>query len=300
MIGSCVLLALSLFHPVVGPAPRSQNPPTALKKSAQASQQNPTNKQKGAKQPSTVGQSKSPAKPTNPNAENIAHSNQQEIVRIVSLPEVTVARDKPTFYVSIILAAIGIAGIIIAIWTVITIKDQTAATKDAAKSAARSVETLVNMERALLVPEGFVRPSELPKILRTPQTERFAIEIKNCGRTPAWITEWRCRTLVSDNENILGLLDYSSPHSHPGRGMPFAPEKTQNFFADLTTNPTEISEIAAGRKHFYVYGFVRYRHVFSDEPHESFFCQHYFQHSEGIGLVQYGWSVEPPEANRYT
>ncbi len=89
----------------------------------------------------------------------------------------------PTIY----LVLVGVGGIVIAVGSLQIIQRQTEAMESQTSS-------LTNIERAWLLPNGFVDPLELPKIRQSPiQEEQFAINIKNFGRTPAFLVEWICK-----------------------------------------------------------------------------------------------------------
>jgi hypothetical protein len=177
---------------------------------------------------------------------------------------------------------------------------QAEATRESAEAATRSANSLIGIERAWLVPQGFIEPAELPSArLHPQQTVEFAACIRNCGRTPAWLSEWLCKALVADTTDIQAVLDYGAPHGHPG-GMPFAPDQAENFLADLNPQPSALDDIQAGRKHLYVYGVVRYRDIFGGPTHETYFCFHYSRTRDSRGNWAEGWALEPPEGNRFT
>ena len=169
---------------------------------------------------------------------------------------------------------------------------------DATKASA---DALINIERAWLVPNGFVDPSELPSTRVVPgHVEELAVQIKNCGRTPAWLMEWLCKPLVADTADIQNLLDYS--HSNRSlKGVPIPPNESENFVAEWKIErPSEIDEIREGRKQFYVYGFVRYKDIFGVASHDTYFCFHHSRRRDAIGRIAEGWAVEPEDANQHT
>ncbi len=177
---------------------------------------------------------------------------------------------------------------------------QAEATRASAEAATRSANSLIGIERAWLVRQGFIEPAELPSVRVHPEQKiEFTARIRNCGRTPALLSEWLCKVLVADTMDIQSLLDYGSPHSHPG-GMLFAPDEAENFFADLNTQPSALDDIQAGRKHLYVYGVVRYRDIFGGPTHETYFCFHYSRTRNARGDFEKGWALEPPEGNHLT
>lgn len=175
------------------------------------------------------------------------------------------------------------------------------AARDNAGAAQRNATALMNIERAWLVPDGFVIPMELPSVhIVAAQVEQLTVRIRNCGRTPAWVTEWIFKTVVADSADPQGLFDYSSPNTSL-RGVPLAPNTTENFFVEwVIRSPSEIDDIRTGRRHFYVYGFVKYDDIFGTVAHDTHICFHHFQRRDTRGHIEEGWEVEPPHANRFT
>lgn len=108
---------------------------------------------------------------------------------------------------------------------------QTRATEIAAAAAKASADAHINIEKAWLLPHGFVRPAQLPSIRVHPvQTEEFTVTIKNAGRTLAWLDEWLCRVVVTDTTDIQGHLDFGEPN-RSSSGIPFPSDRVENFFA---------------------------------------------------------------------
>jgi len=174
---------------------------------------------------------------------------------------------------------------------------QAAKSADAAKASA---DALISIERARLLPDGFVNPMELPDPRMFPlHVETRTVRVINRGRTPAVVVEWLCTMLITESANVLSLLDYSQFHTSPN-GQLIPPDGAENFFAEWSTNsPSEIRDVRAARKQLYIYGFVKYRDIFGNQLNETYFCFHYFRGADSEGLHE-GWTVEPQEANRST
>ena len=116
---TAILFALGVLLQGTTTVPRPPQPSTqSNKESAADSQQAPN--------PSpTVGEPHPATNIGSQNSKTVEPTNNEGTVRIVSLPPITTTRDVPTFIISVILAVVGIIGIIVAICTVRIIKRQT-------------------------------------------------------------------------------------------------------------------------------------------------------------------------------
>src|SRR5665213_609448 len=103
MVRLCIL-ALALFQQGSSPVPRSPQPTVSKQESTNTNQQN--------------------ARQNKQNADHVTSSNEESSVRVVSLPPVTTTRDFPSFIVSVVLAVVGIIGVVIGVCTLRTIRKQ--------------------------------------------------------------------------------------------------------------------------------------------------------------------------------
>jgi len=209
---------------------------------------------------------------------------------------------RPEFLASWALFLAAGFGLLATFLTLGILKAQTRAANQSASAAFLSATAITSIERAWLLPDGFVDPPNLPTVRMSPiQEEQFSVNIKNFGRTPAFLVEWLCKVLVTDNASSAGDLDYRNVNSDT-HGIPFPPDKCQNFFATWRIeDPQEIDMIERGKKHLYIYGFVKYLDAFRDtNTHQTYFCFHYSRERDSRRTLLPIWSVEPAEANRNT
>ncbi len=212
-------------------------------------------------------------------------NNSQEAVKVRELPPVSITKDwsdRAYWVFSLLLVVVG--GL--QVWLLHGTLKATAASAAAAKANA---EAVVNSERAWLLPNEFLDDLTLPA------ARDLAVKIRNFGRTPAFVTEWVCGALISETEDVLARLNFSSPNLSSS-GIPFTPGRQENFWVNWEPGDLEqVGEVLASRKHLYIYGVVRYRDIVSGDTRESNFCFHYFRRGR-----ERGWAMEPPEANRCT
>lgn len=173
------------------------------------------------------------------------------------------------------------------------------AARMAAEATLRSVETATGAERAYLLVDGFVDPPKLPRHRQNPvQIEEFAVRIKNYGKTPGFLAEWVCKTYVTKTDAIMSGAPPYGDLNTARRPAPFPPDMGENFFAEWKIeNPSEIDDVAKGKRHLYVYGAVKYRTIFGQKLLGTYFCFHYSRNRNAAGQLEEAWSAEPQEAN---
>jgi len=167
----CILLIL--FQQPIGLSQRPSHPPAAQQKGPNAESQK-------------IGQGIQLVNKTQVTANPASHTSQTgspDTIRIVSAPELSIARDSAAFFVSLLLAVTGIVGIIVAICTLRTIARQTTATENSADAALLNAKALINAERPWLLVD--IGPDESnPRI--------HVLRAINKGRTPAEMVEGSC------------------------------------------------------------------------------------------------------------
>jgi hypothetical protein len=187
-----------------------------------------------------------------------------------------------------VLAIVGIAGIIIAICTLIVIQRQTKATETAAKAAKDSADALINSERAWIL----VNIGKLPPFKPDPnQLQILWIfpTIKNYGKTVARI------------KRVAGIVKLIPE----GKGLPVVPEYIPGQGFDeqidivlppevpiqprLSVGGDELIEVQNGKLSLFVHGFIEYFDGVSEKQRRSAYCFGY--------IIQGGYS--PAETGFY-
>ena len=184
-------------------------------------------------------------------------------VRVVSAPEKD-AYDRAAFWISVILAAVGIGGITAAIITLRKIERQTKAMEDAVLEAAAS-RTLAEytakrqLRAYVCVSSGYLKFPD-------PALPRAIIMVKNCGQTPAYDVKGWCGCVwdkyPSSKKIEPGDKTINSPVSVLGPDIPVSWGTTpgdrlpQELWPDKGTIKCTL----------YVTGEITYRDAFGD-PH---------------------------------
>ena len=106
--------------------------------------------------------------------------------------------------------------------------------------------------------------------------------------------------VVSEDASIGQITNAARPEGNFPHARPFPHTRIEDFWFEWTTSKAEIGQIKAGQKHLYIWGFLQYRSIASDEPRVSRFCFHYFHRRNSRGSFDEGWTMEPPEENYYT
>jgi hypothetical protein len=156
-------------------------------------------------------------------------------------------------------------------------------------------------ERPWLIPSDSINPTGLPEITGTPALpETYTVQIKNFGKTPAWVVDWFMQMAVLEDTNIGALVAIQKPEDM-GEEVPFPQGVERPYPVEWQMRDSaDIEDIQNGKKHLYLYGYFQYRTTFGKDLCESFFCFHYFHRRDNRGRFEQGWSMEPPEGNYYT
>jgi len=196
-------------------------------------------------------------------------------VHIVSAPQKD-RYDKVAVWINAVLAVIGMAGIGIAIGTLLKIKQQTAATEIAAVATAKQAAHMVASERPFIIVE-------------TRGTLNSEFWMKNWGRSPAQI-------LFFDPVLFPHIVDWVQERGE--FEMPGKPNYGPHYYDDqweqinvqwlgpgeeryLTSFSPEnlhllpkemLSEINMGHRAIRLYASIKYRGMFSPDIYHSRFC----------------------------
>jgi len=286
MVRLYVLCALALLKQGTGPVPRPPQPSIAKQKSADTNQQKASHNKENASPKAAVTKSNPTPNPANANTDNIKPGNNENSVRIVSIPPVTTTRDAPSFILSLILAIIGIVGIIVAICTVkyiaaqarimrhqsVILRHQTRATARAAKAAEDSVAA-INKQADIMESQTRARLRITPQPLRLlPRLNGFTyfadFNMSIHGSTSAFTINSGCAAYLRP-EKLVGDPDADIPLMDDFPELPpeIAPQTKPLFEFAIFHHKAEsadefITEIKNDRLFVELRGFVKYRDVF--------------------------------------
>lgn len=184
------------------------------------------------------------------------------------------------FGCSVVLALIGIGGVIVAVVTLRKIERQTKATEDAATAARLNAQSLITSERPWLVGH-FTQNGSVEFWESTPM--KFLCEIKNEGKTPAILIDAAARAVFNtDGVPLPDEPDYG--HADPLNQRMLLPGATYSFWVraegyewkDGRWFPLEKTE-SGGMLDIIMVGFgcVRYRDTFGEtEEHFTRLCDY--------------------------
>jgi len=209
-----------------------------------------------------------------------------------------------------ILALVGIAGIFVAIGTMVFIAIQAVAGKRAAEAALLNAKAVVNSERAwlMVVP---INASLWNKDIAFRETPSVNIQFKNWGKTPAFIVEYCYRFVSMTKEEFTNPLRYGEPLILPD-GEPIPPQELSIRFnreweAGRKLTDDEFKAIAARELVLLLYGFIRYRTIFyrdTKELGETRFCFRYIYKRNAtdkwVDFDNWGYEISHEGANEHT
>ena len=180
----------------------------------------------------------------------------------------------PAYLSNWVLAGLGIIGGVFAFITILAIKQQATAQMTA--------------ERAWLV----IGPAARDYVPRENEEPRFKWSIRNCGNTPAQITETSCMYEIVERVSLLNLPgqpDY--PVAIVLKGLLLPPGDSIGHTANLIEPPrssaverfdkSTINILKMNMFTLRAYGYVRYIDAFG-KNRESRFCQYYIWPEEGV------------------
>jgi hypothetical protein len=178
-----------------------------------------------------------------------------------------------------------------------------------ARTARRAAEYAQTMSDTASKQLAMVQRIERPWLIATVgQLQEVAIEairqhmmsakctIRNCGKTPAWITAWINVTKVIEiGEELPPEPDYGEEIERLDE-YPLPPEGTIGSM--LNWHPDQVRDAHRDKLALYAFGFVSYRDGFG-RSHETRFCYRYyppFRNNKMQGFHLGG----PPEYNNHT
>jgi hypothetical protein len=196
-------------------------------------------------------------------------------------------------------------------------KGATEAAMQAARSADRNADILINSERAWLLAESIpsgphkkegrwywengAELTDLEIITRKNKPEIIGYTIKNYGRTPGWITShWATARIVASAEGLPRPPDYfTKPASIFTQDVSIVYVPGQSKRNIILVPYEDLAPTAKRERFLYVYGTFTYRDV-AERSHETRFC--FFWHVPPEGdLNPQGFYQEGPEGyNRET
>ena len=172
------------------------------------------------------------------------------------------------WYLRATIIGVGVAVIgfgLLIVQTIANIRAANAA-KESADAALKSATAVIDSERAWIVAD----PETPPPFVKDHIT-RIIIRLRNVGKTPARIIEIAERVFAASKacplpENPEYLRD--NIHRAPAKGGALmAPSATMSRLVHI--DPGEMERIDRGKSILYVYGYVIYRDVFSEEEHRT-------------------------------
>jgi hypothetical protein len=149
-----------------------------------------------------------------------------------------------------------------------------------ARAAKLNAQAVIDSERAWLMlrpldPKGkdfwpIVRKNA---VSANPEPTQVVVRFRNYGRTPAWLIESAFKLVKSEMDESRFPFDYQEPVALPD-GEPIRTNGTAtSVVVQLEANPPYLTvddmvSIKENRTFLYLYGFLRYRDVFSEQRKE--------------------------------
>jgi hypothetical protein len=209
-----------------------------------------------------------------PKTQDRPQPNQQTTINITNTAPVSEAwpwRDVFTIGGNLILDVVGIAGTIIALWSLCTLKRQTKASWAAAKAALKQANHIVTSERSWMVANVEklnVSHSQLRDMVR------FSVRCVNKGKTPAFLLEIGNHGVVHPRDTILPAIQppYGPENVErwEDKGLPLQPgaDIVRNNYSTITICPEKIH---TGQDELWIYGYIKYRDAFGVDR-ETWYC----------------------------
>lgn len=182
---------------------------------------------------------------------------------------------------NLLLVLVGGAGLYFAWNTLKVIAVQTEATKKAAEAAKTSADALMDIERPWLLVIG-PQFSNLPRENQEKgqpfqYVATFAFNVKNYGRSPAWLIA--CGGTFNTIATPIDLPlepTYKNHQEVELRGVVVTPSEESPAIRiphseDTTISNDDWRQVSEGQKALYVCGFLQYRDAFK-RSHETRFC----------------------------
>ncbi len=178
---------------------------------------------------------------------------------------------------------------------VITSQTSAEAAKISANAAKASADALVNTERAWMILDKFnpTSPSSGPNNI-------ISIQFRNCGRTPAWITNFVAR-YVTNQGAITQTINFDAILPQPTPGEPITTDAPTRWYGEKLQGTGDLSEaefrsVRRGELTLYCFGILKYRDIF-DKDRETRFC---FIYMPPITSPEAWIYSGPADANKHT
>jgi hypothetical protein len=146
------------------------------------------------------------------------------------------------------------------------VKEQTPLFRQSAEAALGNATAVIDSERAWIVADP-----ETPPPFEKDHITRLVCRLRNVGKTPARIMEVAERVFVANEKCPLPenpeYLPQNIHRSSPKGGALMAPNVTMTRL--LNVYPSEMGQVERGESILYVYGYVIYRDVFSQQEHRT-------------------------------
>ena len=200
----------------------------------------------------------------------------------------------PENFSNIVLCIVGIGGIIVAICTLKTIREQTEATRIAAKAAQDSVAAAISSDRAWLLVEDVQVPFDSLDLLQAASAANdrnaryFTVRLRNYGQSPAFIYAVEMRYSFGGSADTPTYPGIYSQDFIPTRQQHIVPPFVNS--SDVLTDcwvgmrhlegPLQwltdqiLGEIRSSKMFLWAQGIVHYRDIHGRE-HETRFCYRY-------------------------
>jgi hypothetical protein len=192
--------------------------------------------------------------------------------------------DQILWLANLILAGVGICGVIAAVCTLIILNRQT--------------NHMVTSERAWIICK--IDNLGIPNVPQRFEAETF-FQFENVGKTPGFILEYGWRIIDLPSDEILP----ETPPDYRGEGcdfavydrLPISPQGTINRHGRVVSEDPRVLHI--GGRTVWAHGYIRYCDSFSNTVHETRACFKWLPNRANSGLFEF--SIDGPSAyNRST
>jgi hypothetical protein len=268
-----VLFAFALLQQGPSPATRTSPSPEKANQEATDKDKKDTNSRgQTSNQSPPATERASSSKAADQNTGPATSKNEEQSVRVVSGPPITVTRSETEFVgliATVVLALVGIGGIIVAICTLKIVGRQTVAIE-------KQADAMINSERAWIMVEvepvpgagpiwdGETMTREVMDLRAGNTTFTARIICKNDGKAPAWITE---------KHACLDIVDSLPKTPDWGRIQPIQMEPEPLSVGQIGKPKDEALTCKRPReqgKIVILYGIIKYRDTFRANRTTSF------------------------------
>ncbi len=202
-----------------------------------------------------------PQKDDSQNLQPKADTHINADVRVISSPAKD-RYDKAAFWINVVLAVIGICGIVAAVLTIRKLERQTKATEDSAKAALLNAQALITSERPWLLIS--IESYGVSLEDETPLSPVYIVKARNQGRTPAELIEGHCSCKLQSAYGFTPSDDMFDPFYAPNENLTVAGAEflIRKFVPDAIVSEKDMEGMEP--KMLYVYGKLLYWDTFKD------------------------------------